>query len=191
MAARNGPRRCCTRLLCVLLKEPPKAVFPACSGQPLPHVTPPTDATLPSWTRFDHLQFNQRNQNSVVLISLDPYSLCQTKVMHSSSLKFCKVDQKCSLKTIGFWFQRLFLPFEQTCCRWSSCLPCERHRQPSPPDEQQTTAGRTPRLVPILPDLVDEDDVVGLADGDFGGVRGERHGCDGVAVLPILTKRDI
>lgn len=49
------------------------------------------------------------------------------------------------------------------------------------------TAQREAEAVPVLPDLVDVDDVVGLADGDLGGVRGERHGCDRVAVLPILT----
>lgn len=44
------------------------------------------------------------------------------------------------------------------------------------------------RTLPILADSVDEDDVVGLADGDFGGVRWERHAVDNVALFSILTK---
>lgn len=44
------------------------------------------------------------------------------------------------------------------------------------------------RTLPILPDPVDKDDVVGLSDGDFGGVRRERHVIDNIALLSILTK---
>lgn len=40
--------------------------------------------------------------------------------------------------------------------------------------------------LPILSDSVDKDDVVGLADGDFGGIRRERHVVDSVALFPIL-----
>lgn len=42
--------------------------------------------------------------------------------------------------------------------------------------------------VPILSYSVDKDDVVRLADGDFSGVRGERHVIHNIAVLAILTK---
>lgn len=44
------------------------------------------------------------------------------------------------------------------------------------------------RTLPILSYSVDKDDVVGLSDGDFGGVRWERHVIDNIALFSILTK---
>lgn len=42
---------------------------------------------------------------------------------------------------------------------------------------------------PLLSDPVDIDNVVRLANGDFGGVRGECHAFDHVALPPILWRK--
>lgn len=43
-------------------------------------------------------------------------------------------------------------------------------------------------MLPVLSNSVDEDDVVGLADGDFGGVRWERHVIHNIALFSKLAK---
>lgn len=45
------------------------------------------------------------------------------------------------------------------------------------------------RMLPVLSDPVDKDDVVRLANGDLGGVRWEGHVVNHVALLAILTKK--
>lgn len=45
------------------------------------------------------------------------------------------------------------------------------------------------RMLPVLSDPVDKDDVVRLADGDLGGVRWEGHVVNHVALLAILTRK--
>lgn len=42
---------------------------------------------------------------------------------------------------------------------------------------------------PLLSDPVDIDNVIRLANGDFGGVRGECHAFDHVALPPILWRK--
>lgn len=81
----------------------------------------------------------------------------------------------------------------QICCKLLSCPPCQKNTHknlfvclniPCLNMGNETST----KTLPVLSDSVDKDDVVRLADGDFGGVRRESHVIDNVALLSILSK---